>query len=187
MNLYKKYPTNKWIICNKLGKGNYGTVYSVIYKNKQYALKKQLKKSLYHREIKFLRKLSNSGFTPLIYDFWKDNKYYYFVMDILENDTTMSRREIYNKLSQILNYLHTKKIVFFDLHHGNVLFKGRKVYLIDFALAHFFRNPNTIIKNCYGTFNLQSGQYIDNIFLDYYWGTKKQSKKASKILDCMLP
>lgn len=186
MNPYKNYPSKEWIICEKIGKGNYGTVFRVIHKDNQYALKTQLNKSLYKREIKFLRKLHNSGFTPRLHDTWIENNKYCFILDILENDTTMSRREIYNKLSQILNHLHTKKIVFFDLHHGNVLFKGRKVYLIDFALAHSFRNPNTFIKNCYGTFNLQSGQDIDKLFLDYYWGTKKQSKKASKILDSML-
>lgn len=183
MTPYKKY---HWIISEQIGKGNYGTVYNVIHKNKQYALKTQRNKTLYQRELKFLRKLHKSGFTPLVHDSWEEKNNYCFVMDKLEDDTSMSRKEIYIKLSKILNYLHNKKIVFFDLHHGNVLFKGKKVYLIDFALAHCFRNTNTMIKNCYGSFNLKFGKNMDYLFLDYYWGTKRQSEKASKLLDCML-
>ena len=183
MNPYKNYPSKDWVICEKIGMGNCGTVFKVTNKGHHYALKTQPNKTLYNQEIKFLRKMNKSGFTPRLHDAWVEKDNYCFVIDKLENDTMMSKKEIYNKLLQILNYLHNKKIVFFDLHHGNVLFKGRKVYLIDFALAHSFRNPNTIIKNCYGTFNLKSGCQIDNLFLEYYWGTTRQSNKASKLLD----
>lgn len=186
MSHYEVNPTKKWTICQEIGRGHYGTVYKVKRKNKFYALKVQCEEELYNRELSFLRRLKYSNFVPKLIDHWIDNQYH-FVIELLSERTRMSSSEVYIQLNNILSYLHNKKIVYFDLHHGNVLFKRDRVYLIDFALAHLFRNHEEAISNCYGTFTLKSGKEIDRLFLTYYWGSRRRSENAGKILDDILP
>lgn len=183
MSHHKINLIKNWTLCHFLGNGHYGKVYKVKRKTKFYALKVQSSKKLYNRELSFLRILKKSNFVPKLIDYWIVKNKYHFVTELLSESTRLSNSEIYIQLKDILTYLHERRIVFFDLHHGNVLFKHDKVYLIDFALAYCFSNYTEQITNCYGNFTLKSGKEIDILFLKYYWGSKRISNNASKMID----
>lgn len=173
----------KWTICDFIGNGHHGKVYKVKRKTKFYALKVQNDEKLYRRELSFLHILKKSNFVPILFDYWVHKNKYHFVTELLSEYTNLSNIEIYTQLKNILSYLHERRIVFFDLHHHNVLFKQNRVYLIDFALAYLFSNYTEQITNCYGNFTLKSGKEVDILFLKYYWGNKRISDNASKIID----
>jgi serine/threonine protein kinase len=188
----RKARDRRWVKKHLIGEGGYGQVYVICwYDDCEYVVKVQPEDPEFYNEVKFLNFLKYYIFTPVIYDAWVNDGKGYLVMNKMDKTTNkLSKRQKHTELKQILKRLHKNKIVFFDLHPGNVMYKGGDVRLIDWGLAYRFKNSGEEIEHLhsrdYGPFNLAKGKKLDMLNLDEYWGTKVQKKKAQKELGDML-
>jgi len=187
----KKKSSNIWIQTKKIGSGGYGEVHvTCIYNDCSYVMKIQKITQEFRNEVKYLYEFIDTGYTPKIFDAWEYKGNGYIVMEKMNKTTTkLTKKEKYNQIKKILKFLHSKNVVFFDLHPGNVTYKNGRVYLIDFGLVYKFKNDRMIIQHLhsidYGYFNLDKGKQLDMLNLDEYFGTKEQRKKALDKLQLM--
>ena len=187
----KKKFSNIWIQTKQIGFGGYGEVYvTCIYNDCSYVMKIQKITREFRREVKYLYEFMDTGYTPKIYDAWEYEGQGYIVMEKMSKTTTkLTKKEKYNQIKKIFKFLHSKNIVFFDLHPGNVMYKDGRAFLIDFGLLYQFKNNRIVIKHLhsrdYGYFNFSKGKQLDMLNLDEYFGNKDQRKKARNILELM--
>ena len=191
LGVIKKTYNNIWIQTKQIGFGGYGEVYvTCIYNDCSYVMKIQPITREFRREVKYLYEFIDTGYTPKIFDAWEYEGDGYIVMEKMSKTTTkLTKKEKYNQIKKILKFLHSKNIVFFDLHRGNVMYKDGRAYLIDFGLLYKFKNERMVIKHLhsrdYGYFNFDKGKQLDMLNLDEYFGTKDQRKKARDKLELM--
>ena len=123
--IIKKKSSNIWIQTKQIGSGGYGEVYiACIYNDCSYVMKIQPITREFRREVKYLYEFIDTGYTPKIFDAWEYEGDGYIVMEKMSKTTTkLTKKEKYNQIKKILKFLHSKNIVFFDLHRGNVMYK----------------------------------------------------------------
>lgn len=141
-----------------LGEGRYGICYLVTDDKSRYILK-QLKekvchgnnqkahyeedilKSLKHEAIPgFINKIEDRHITGYMLEYKQGTT---LEAMIFNQKHTFTRNEIYNigkQLIDILCYLHAKGIVHRDIRVPNVLFDGKRIYLVDFGMARWIDN-----------------------------------------------
>lgn len=100
----------------------------------------------FKREASIVAKIKHPGVCQ-IYDFGKDENYYYIVMEYVEGenleDVLKKRKlnieeaiQIFKKILNILNDLHSQKIVHRDIKPANIIIKENKdVILLDFGIS----------------------------------------------------
>lgn len=161
-NYYNSIENNN----NKLGKGNFGSVFKISPRNNgiYYAIKiiKNDEKRFIHikREIKIMSGINHKNITKM-YDYFCQNEKYYLVLEYLPNGTLNDKindkinnsggfhrhfqeNEILNIFHQIisgLNYLHDLNIAHRDIKPDNILFdKKNNVKLSDFGYSVLLNN-----------------------------------------------
>lgn len=141
-----------------LGEGRYGICYLVSDDKNRYILK-QLKKKVYqrnnqkaHYEEDILKSLKHEAIPGFINKI-DDRHITGYILEYKQGTTleamifnqrrTFTRNEIYHigkQLIDILSYLHGKGIVHRDIRVPNVLFDGKRIYLVDFGMARWIDN-----------------------------------------------
>lgn len=129
--------------------------YSRIYKaidsinNREVVIKKIRSNSDSIREVEYHKKLSRLSFIPKLYQIFIENEYTYIVMESITSfstslqDTSLINSWIRNKnwnhywtttlyALQVINELHRSGFYHGDLHLGNLIWTGEKMYVIDF-------------------------------------------------------
>ena len=150
-------------IIRKLGNGEYGLVHLVEKNKKKYAMKKiniaynnwstigeQLKSI--KNEIKVLKKISNLGISPKLYDYYlcKDKNQFsiYLIMEYI-NGITLRKfleentltKNIENKIKNVFDKLHNNGILHGDVHDENIMITEKKrVYIIDFGFSQTLKD-----------------------------------------------
>lgn len=179
----------EWKRRSKLGQGGVGYVYTTCKKTCDYVMKIQDYDKPFLKEVKFLKLLNESGFTPIIYDAWKcfyrNKEKGFMIIEKLNTTTQLTVPEIRKKLLSIINKIHKLNIIFFDIHRNNILFKDNKVYLIDFGHAKQYKKKTDLNYDLpwdVKPMNFYDGIIYDKANIDFYWGNKQQKEKAEKIL-----
>lgn len=173
-----KIDNPKYKILDTLGKGFYGEVYKIKYKNKIYALKEQninkhhLAKTFLN-EINFMKKVNKirPRISPIYYKSWINNNKGYILTEYINCGTldeyiknNVLSVEDNKKIKNILKILHKNGIYHSDSHRGNFLVKCNKnnkaikFYINDFGLS---QDKNSLIKRNYEYYN------YNNNFKDY--------------------
>ncbi|VDK50737.1 unnamed protein product [Anisakis simplex] len=162
----------KYIICEELGRGAYGTVYRAIEKStgktwaaKMVQVRPGVKKDAVLHEINIMNQLHHNKLLNLHEAFDLGNEMCLieeFVSGgelfdrILEDDSLMSEDEVRNYIHQILlgvQHMHQKDIVHLDLKPENILLKSKdstEIRIIDFGLARKL-DPKKTVKLLFGT------------------------------------
>lgn len=180
-----------WVKKRNIGKGAFGIVYIACRANNcDYVLKIQKIDKDFYNEVNLLKELSEYYFVPTIYDAWTCRGNGYIVMEKLNRKSNLTKAEKHVKIREIIKTLHKNNIVYFDLHPDNVMYKGNKLYLIDFGLSKKFKNKSTKINHMYsdvyGKFKFAKGVRFDYLSIDKYFGNRTQKRKAEDALDDML-
>jgi eukaryotic-like serine/threonine-protein kinase len=160
---------NRYRIVDKLGTGGSGSVYKASdtqHANKLVAIKEICLSGLspqalieatnaFYREADLLSQLNHSNL-PHLYERYFNDQQWYLVLDFIDGETLedyQSKKanqrlvidEVFKiglQLCTVLEYLHAHQppIVFRDLKPSNIILTPeRKVYLIDFGIARFFK------------------------------------------------
>ncbi len=160
----------RYLIVRRVGKGGMGAVYEALdnrFSNRRVAIKEMSKSGLapsevaeatkaFQDEANLLANLKNPAL-PVIYDWFSEGSDYYLVMEYIDGQTLEALCAsspnktlpldvffiIGDQLCEVLNYLHTQNppIIFRDLKPANVMIsQNKKVYLIDFGIARFFKS-----------------------------------------------
>ncbi|EYC10055.1 hypothetical protein Y032_0057g2742 [Ancylostoma ceylanicum] len=162
----------KYIICEELGQGAYGTVYRAIEKAtgktwaaKMIQVRPGVKRDDVLHEILVMNQLNHDKLLHLHEAFDLGNEMCLieeFVSGgelfekILEDDSLMSEEEVRDYMHQILlgvQHMHKNQIVHLDLKPENILLKSKKsteVKIIDFGLARKL-DPKKSVKLLFGT------------------------------------
>lgn len=145
----------EYTVIDTIGEGKYGICYLVCKENKKYILK-QLKtkvlrrseqKAVYEEEVlariehdripKLLHKIKNDTLTGYVLEFMEGKT---FEEIVFYDRHIFKRPEIYDigmQLIAISRYLHQNQIVHRDIRPPNVIYKNKRVYLVDFGLARW--------------------------------------------------
>ena len=159
-----------------IGRGPNGEVYLVEKNNKDYALKKVINNNLedIENEINILKSLDNK-FICKYYDFFKDNEYYYIIMEYYEHNlrTLMRDYREYNKYAEFIKtilfqiclgikYIHEKNIIHRNLKPENIFIDNNKIIKIgDFGILKKF-NKDRYTNRDVRTFNYMAPEIIKN-------------------------
>lgn len=151
------------LVCiNRIGKGGYSSVYSVLYGGEVYALKQiraedQESLNICLDEIGLLRKLSNCEFVIRMMDYEVKGDAVSILLEYGETDlqkliqsgpmNIFYIKYIWESILNILVFVHANRIVHRDIKPANfVLVKG-KVRIIDFGISRSIRGDTTSILN----------------------------------------
>ncbi|VDP02270.1 unnamed protein product [Heligmosomoides polygyrus] len=162
----------KYIICEELGQGAYGTVYRAVERatGKTWAAKMvqvrpgvkkddvlheiSVMKELNHEKLLHLHEVFDMGSEMcLIEEFVSGGE---LLDKVMEDDMLMSEEEARNYTVQILlgiAYMHSKQFVHLDLKPENILLKSKnstELKIIDFGLARKL-DPDKTVKLLFGT------------------------------------
>lgn len=157
---YKNY-VSELDILDKIGYGAYGTVYSCIFNNKQYAYKNFIVdnscKEFIKPRLDGVSKFYGDSDFIFPYKFIYDNNDYFigYVMDYLSGYNSLydikldykGKIEILNRARYILDKFHNEyKHVHTDINPWNFLYNKEldKIILIDFDTCIDLNNPNTM-------------------------------------------
>ncbi|WKY09394.1 hypothetical protein Q1695_002059 [Nippostrongylus brasiliensis] len=162
----------KYIICEELGQGAYGTVYRAIEKAtgktwaaKMVKVRPGVKREDVLHEITIMNELNHEKLLNLHEAFDLGNEMCLieeFVSGgelfekIMEDDSLMSEQEVRDYMHQILlglQHMHNNQIVHLDLKPENILLKSKnstEVKIIDFGLARKL-DPKKSVKLLFGT------------------------------------
>lgn len=154
---------NKYLIQNKIGNGNFGTVFSGININSNKPVAIKVENSNGYTTIKneatLLRYLQEHKcyFIPLLFWYGKLNDNLILVIPkydcsiheyILNNDLSLTYIDnIMLKMISVIETIHTLFIVHRDIKPHHFMIKNNDIFLIDFGLATFYINDNKTIKN----------------------------------------
>jgi serine/threonine-protein kinase len=172
-------PTNYEIV-EKIGQGSFGMVYRGYKKtNKEpVAIKIEKNESVVagtlNHECKILLYLADIRGIPHIKWFGKDALYSYLVLDCYEFSfqckeavelAPETKRKFHRDLVNVVYSIHSKGIVHNDIKPGNIMWRGARVYLIDFGGAYVFtttaaENPTQYGNLRYMSIGLHEGQKI---------------------------
>ncbi|MCU0607195.1 MAG: tetratricopeptide repeat protein [Candidatus Edwardsbacteria bacterium] len=142
-----------------IGKGTGGQVYEVLdhVEKREMALKLFMDTSpgitFIQHEFRFLSSLRHPNLVQ-VFDFGRDNSYYYFTMELLSGSTVMDScagrgiRECGEKIAQLcraLEYIHGHDVIHLDLKPSNVLAdRDGRLKLADFGLARRFTEKGAL-------------------------------------------
>ncbi|VDL74389.1 unnamed protein product, partial [Nippostrongylus brasiliensis] len=173
----------KYIICEELGQGAYGTVYRAVERatGKTWAAKIvqvrpgvkkddvlheiSVMKQLHHEKLLHLHEAFDLGNEMcLIEEFVSGGE---LIDKVLEDDSLMSEEEARCYMKQILLGLaemHSKQFVHLDLKPENILLKSKNstdLKIIDFGLARKI-DPNRTVKLLFGTPEFCAPEVVNN-------------------------
>uniref|UniRef100_A0A6C0JL41 non-specific serine/threonine protein kinase n=1 Tax=viral metagenome TaxID=1070528 RepID=A0A6C0JL41_9ZZZZ len=155
----KKVLNKKYNFLEKIGHGNFGSVYKGInQKNGEHvAIKSENRNSpikLLKNETSILKYLYDYGsrITPIVYWFGVDNEFNYLIMSYYEislydycNQNSLSIDKI-NKIMyasiDILETIHKNYIIHCDIKPQNFMISNEELFLIDFGFSRFFIDEN---------------------------------------------
>ncbi len=145
----------EYTVIDIIGEGKYGICYLVCKESEKYILK-QLKtkvlrrsgpKAVYEEEVlahiehdripKLVRKIKSEELTGYVLEFMEGKT---FEEIVFYDYRIFKRPEIYDvgiQLITILKYLHKNQIAHRDIRLPNVIYKDKRVYLVDFGLARW--------------------------------------------------
>lgn len=142
---YKQKKLDKYTRVQKLGEGGEGVTYLVTDRNgSEYAMKtfrKQKSSKNLLREAELCRMASHEGVAPQVYN--TDTVSKYIVMETMDHhlyDVAEAKGKVLNEKQQrqVINLFKglDKALVFHgDSNIMNYMYKGRKLYIIDFGMA----------------------------------------------------
>lgn len=145
----------KDIKCIKLlGAGASSSVYKIKYKNKLAALKKNKNEKEVVRELEILKKINDSCKTKnviclvdqkegdIILEFNKgvDMFDYYKVQKTKKKNLTNTTILFIKELKKAIEYIHSKKIIHFDIKPENILVTHKSLKLIDYGGSVIYKN-----------------------------------------------
>ena len=146
---------NKWTIekTNKLGTGAVGAVYLTC-KNYScnYAAKMQsITGGLFFREVEVIEQLKGLSYVPAVYATFICGNMGYIIMEKLVPLTPQSVKltwlEVSNNITAFLTEMYESyKVVFVDIHPGNVMVRDGQLVLIDFGWAIKFNKPEDLVS-----------------------------------------
>lgn len=153
----------KYKVLEQIGKGGMSHVYLVLNEkvNKTWALKEVAKDGL--ENFKILKKLHHPNL-PSVVDVIEQEESILIVMDYIEGVTlnkvlkkegAQPQTKVIKwakQLCKVLNYLHSKNIIYRDLKPANIILKpDGAIALIDFGTAREFKGYKTEDTTCLGT------------------------------------
>ena len=177
MNYINNIINNKFKIIKKIGEGSFGIVFKGenINTKEGVAIKLELEKSkVLNNEAKILKYLSSLSCVPKIKWFGAFQQHRFIVMQLLgislleymdiNKQTTLYKCiEIFEKLINIIDDIHSKGIVYKDIKPENFMFdlNNSNIYIIDFGLATSYIGNNN--------------QHIEENMDGHYTGTIRYS------------
>lgn len=163
-----------------IGEGGFGKVYKGTLSNTIVAIKKikleedgREKKDVYSEifnEIKVIHKADHPNI-PKFFGVWKKGRYYHLVFEFIEgiswkfcydNMDRKTKLEILRDLCQIIQDLHTKKLIHRDIKPDNVMIEMGKIpRLIDFGVSKIATKTATFTKVAIGTIPYMAPEMYD--------------------------
>ncbi len=145
---------NRYRIMEEIGRGGMGIVYRVedtLKDNMVFALKtiaqnviqkyRTLSLDHFKNEYEIMTRLKHPNLTR-VYEFGEDGDNYYIIMEYLEGYLLAHKHfeqekalDIIVQILRVLEYIHSKHIVYGDIKPLNIMLTGNKVKLMDFGLS----------------------------------------------------
>lgn len=162
---------NKYEVLKQLGQGGMGEVFLVqdIHLNRPAAAKRIRRNRQgseeFKREMELLKELEHP-LLPAVYDFFKEQEWFYLIMEYVEgitleqylkkNKTVDAEQAVIwaVELTEVLGYLHNRKpaVIYCDLKPGNIMIKpGGELKLIDLGACRQGIRTGGVYEDFVGT------------------------------------
>ena len=129
---------NKYEVKTDLGKGAYGSIKLLCYKdNCNYVLKIQNNNQYFKDEVQAHYELQTTNCVPKIFDAWTCNDKGYFVIELLSTNVDLDNMSFLRQLNHCVKTIHNNGWRHLDLKSDNILFNDKtgKLVLSDLGMA----------------------------------------------------